>query len=171
LHDNGIRVPLRLTRSTHLDEEVPAMFVRPTQSLTYAGAQAAVASAVSRAEAIGVAVNVAVTDGGGTLLAFARMDGAFAFSGAIAIDKARTVCGFGGAPSDALYDAIAGEPPVRDGIAGRAEVAAFAGGVPIRLGDDLVGAVGVSGASAEQDTECATAGAAAITHQVEGALL
>jgi uncharacterized protein GlcG (DUF336 family) len=147
------------------------MFFRSTQSLTYAGAHAALASAVSRAEALGVAVNVAVTDGGGTLLAFARMDGAFAFSGAIAIDKARTVCGFGGAPSDALYDAIAGEPPVRDGIAGRAEVAAFAGGVPVRLGDDLVGAVGVSGASADQDKECATAGAAAVTHQVEGALL
>ena len=124
------------------------MFVRPTQSLTYAGARAAVAAAVSRAEEIGVAVNVAVTDGSGTLLAFARMDGAFAFSGAIAVDKARTVCGFGGVPSDALYDAIAGEPPVRDGIAGRAEVAAFAGGVPVRLGDDLVGAVGVSGPSA-----------------------
>ncbi len=145
------------------------MFVRPTQSLTYAGAQAALDAAVARAERLGVAVNVAVTDAGGTLLAFGRMDGAFAFSGAIAVDKARTVCGFGGAPSDALYDAIAGEPPVRDGIAGRAEVAAFAGGVPVRVGGELVGAVGVSGASAERDKECASAGARALTHPLESA--
>lgn len=143
------------------------MFVRPTQSLTYAGAQAAVAAAIARASELGVCVNVAVTDPGGVVLAFARMDGAFAFSGGIAIDKARTVCGFGGVPSDALYDAIAGEPPVRDGIAGRAEVAAFSGGVPVRVGDDLVGAVGVSGASAEQDKDCASAGAAAVTQPVE----
>jgi uncharacterized protein GlcG (DUF336 family) len=146
---------------------VIAVHVRPTSVLTYAGARVALEAARSEAESLGVAVNIAVTDAGGALLAFARMDGAFAFSGAIAIDKARTVCGFGGAPSDALYDAIAGEPPVRDGIAGRAEVAAFAGGVPIRLGDDLVGAVGVSGASAEQDKECSTAGAAAVTHPVQ----
>lgn len=144
------------------------MHVRPTQTLTYAGARLILDAALAQAETLGVAVNVAVTDAAGALLAFARMDGAFAFSGPIAVDKARTVCGFAGIPSDALYDAIAGEPPVRDGIAGRAEVAAFAGGVPVfasanPAGGDLVGAVGVSGASAEQDKQVASAGAAALT--------
>lgn len=139
------------------------MHVRPTQTLTYAGARLVLDAALAQAETLGVAVNVAVTDAAGALLAFARMDGAFAFSGPIAVDKARTVCGFAGIPSDALYDAIAGEPPVRDGIAGRAEVAAFAGGVPVFAGPDLVGAVGVSGASAEQDKQVASAGAAALT--------
>ena len=146
-----------------------AVHVRPTTVLTYAGAGVALEAALSEAEALGVAVNIAVTDSGGTLLAFARMDGAFAFSGPIAQDKARTVCGFAGVPSDALYDAIRDEPPVRDGIAGRAEVAAFAGGVPVVVDGELVGAVGVSGASAEQDKECASAGARAVTHPIPGA--
>lgn len=141
------------------------MHVRPSHTLTYAGARLALDAALAHAQAIGVAVNVAVTDASGSLLAFARMDGAFAFSGPIAIDKARTVCGFAGIPSDALYDAIAGEPPVRDGIAGRAEVAAFAGGVPVLHEAELVGAVGVSGASAEQDKQVAAAGAAALTKE------
>lgn len=140
------------------------MFVRTSSNLVYAGASAAVSAATAQAQSLDVAVNVAVTDASGVLLAFARMDGAFAFSGPIAIDKARTVCGFSGLPSDTLYDAIAGEPAVRDGIAGRAEVAAFAGGLPVLIDGQLVGAVGVSGASAEQDKTCAAAGVAAITN-------
>ncbi|MFV0461993.1 MAG: GlcG/HbpS family heme-binding protein [Nostocoides sp.] len=138
------------------------MHVRTTKTVTYAGARLAIDAAMAQADALGVVVNIAVTDNSGTLLAFARMDGAFAFSGPIAIDKAKTVCGFAGIPSDDLYGNIAGEPAVRDGIAPRAEVAAFAGGVPILIGEDLAGAVGVSGASAEEDKQVATAGAAAL---------
>lgn len=141
--------------------------IRATHTLTYDGAATAVAAALEQARSIGVAFNIAVTDAGGALLAFARMDGAFVFSADIAIDKARTVAGFGGAPTDGLYDAIKDEPAVRDGIGGRAGVAAFGGGIPIVIGGDLVGAVGVSGGSAAQDKQVAKAGAAAVRAAVE----
>ena len=136
--------------------------VRATHTLTYAGARLALDAALAHAEAIGGRFNIAVTDTGGALLAFARMDGAFAFSGDIAIDKARTVAGFGGIPSADLYAGIEAEEAVRFGIAKRPGVAAFGGGVPIRVDGDLVGAVGASGGSAEQDTEVAAAGATAV---------
>ena len=136
--------------------------VRATHALTYAGARLALDAALARAQEIGGRFNIAVTDTGGALLAFARMDGAFAFSGDIAIDKARTVAGFGGIPSADLYAGIESEEAVRFGIAKRPGVAAFGGGVPIRVDGELVGAVGASGGSAEEDTELAAAGAAAV---------
>ena len=136
--------------------------VRATHALTYAGARLALDAALARAQDIGGRFNIAVTDTGGALLAFARMDGAFAFSGDIAIDKARTVAGFGGIPSADLYAAVESEEAVRFGIAKRPGVAAFGGGVPIRVDGEFVGAVGASGGSAEEDTEVAAAGAAAV---------
>ena len=137
--------------------------LRPALALTYAGARAALDAALAHAEQSGGSFNIAVTDTGGALLAFARMDGAFAASADIAIDKARTVAGFGGAPTDALYAAIESEPAVRDGIAGRTGVAAFGGGVPILVDGQLVGAVGASGGTAAQDKAVAEAGARAVT--------
>lgn len=137
-------------------------FVRPSATVTLAGARAALDAALATAEDLGTRMNVAVVDPGGCVIAFARMDGAFALSGDIARDKARTVVGFGGAPSGGLYEAIAGEPAVRDGIANRAGVAAFGGGVPITVDGELVGAVGASGGSAEEDTQVAQAGADAL---------
>jgi len=102
------------------------------------------------------------------LLAFARMDGAFALSGGIAQDKAWTVAGFNGIPTDEFYEAISNEDAVREGIAQRGRVAAFGGGVPVLVDGALVGAVGASGGSAVQDKQVATAGAdavaAALTH-------
>lgn len=136
--------------------------VRATHALTYAGARLVLDAALERAETIGGRFNIAVTDTGGALLAFARMDGAFALSADIAIDKARTVAGFGGIPSAELYAGIESEEAVRFGIAGRPGVAAFGGGMPILVDGELVGAIGASGGSAEQDSEVASAGAAAV---------
>ncbi len=136
--------------------------VRTTRALTYAGARVALDAALARAAEIGGAFNIAVSDAAGGLLAFARMDGAFALSGGIAQDKAFTVAGFNGIPTDVFYDAIKGEDAVREGIGQRGRVAAFGGGVPILVGGHLVGAVGASGGSAEQDKAVAQAGADAV---------
>lgn len=145
------------------------MLLRTELALSYDGARVALDAALRRAEELDVAVNVAVTDRAGGLLAFGRMDGAFTASGAIARDKAWTVAGFGGTATDDLYDAIAAEDPVREGIGHRGRVAAFGGGVPIVLGGGAVGAVGVSGGSAAQDKDIATAGAAAVVAVIAGA--
>ncbi|NLW98608.1 MAG: heme-binding protein [Actinomycetales bacterium] len=138
------------------------MPIRSTHSVTHAGARLALDAALQAAEEIGGRFNIAVTDPGGALVAFARMDGAFAYSADIAIDKARTVAGFGGIPSADLYAAIQSEEPVRFGIAKRSGVAAFGGGVPLLIDGELAGAIGASGGSAEQDTSVARAGAEAL---------
>ena len=145
------------------------MLVRTETALTYAGARVALDGALTRAEQLGRPFNIAVTDTAGTLLAFARMDGAYAVSGSIAQDKAWTVAGFGGVATDDFYAAIAGEDAVREGIGQRGRVAAFGGGVPVLVDGAFVGAVGASGGSAEQDKDVAAAGAAALAAAVTAA--
>jgi glc operon protein GlcG len=132
------------------------------RSLTYAGARAALDAAVTHAEQIGVPVNVCVADPSGNALATARMDGAALLSSSIAADKAYTVAAFNGVPTHAWFDLIEDEPALRAGIVHRDRLVVFGGGVAVRLDDEVVGAVGVSGGSAEQDREIAEAGAAAV---------
>src|ERR1035438_6053158 len=133
--------------------------VRLQQTLTYAGARAVVGSAAARAEALGVPTNIAVVDLAGGLLAFARLDGAPLLSGSIAQDKAYTVAAFNGVPTHAWFGLIEAEPALREGIVHRDRLVIFGGGVPVIVEGTLVGAVGVSGGTAEQDREIAEAGA------------
>ncbi|MCB1336164.1 MAG: heme-binding protein [Maritimibacter sp.] len=130
---------------------------RPTRRITAEAAHAGVAAACDTARALGVAVNASVVDAGGHQIAFLRGDGAFLHSGKIARDKAATAAGFG-APTGALYHALSGEPAVLTGIAGQPGVALFQGGLPIAVDGEVIGGIGVSGASAEQDEICAAAG-------------
>ena len=133
------------------------------RTLTYAGARAALDAAVAHAETIGVPVNVCVADHTGDALATARMDGAALLSYSIAVDKAYTVAAFQGVPTHDWFDLIKGEPALREGIVHRDRLVVFGGGVPVRDGREVVGAVGVSGGSAEQDREIAEAGALAVS--------
>jgi len=133
--------------------------VTPVSTLTLDGARAALDAALAHASRIGVEVCVAVCDRSGGLLAFARMDGAPLMSGQIAQDKAFTVAAFKGLPTHQWFDLIRDEPPLLHGIVKTDRLIVFGGGVPVRVGGELVGAVGVSGGSAEQDREVAEAGA------------
>ena len=136
--------------------------VRTHQTLTYAGARAVADAALAHASAIGVPVNIAVCDTSGNPIVFARMDGAPLLSGPIAQDKAYTVAAFNGVPTHAWFGLIEAEPALREGIVHRDRLVIFAGGVPVTVADDLVGAVGVSGGSAAQDRQIAEAGAATL---------
>jgi len=118
-------------------------------------------AAVKHAESLGVAVCVAVADRAGHLLAYGRMDGAPLLSGQIAQDKAYTVAAFG-LPTHAWFDLIKDEPALLHGIVKTDRLVVFGGGVPVEADGELVGAVGVSGGSAEQDRSIATAGAGAV---------
>jgi uncharacterized protein GlcG (DUF336 family) len=140
-----------------------ATHVRTQQTITYAGARAAVDASLAHAERIGVAVNIAVADPSGALIAFARMDGAALLSSGIAQDKAWTVSAFNGVATHEFFGLIEDEPALREGIVHRDRLVVFGGGVPVRVDGVLVGAVGVSGGTAEQDREVAEAGAAALT--------
>lgn len=135
-----------------------ALFV-PTISL--AAAERAVRAAVERATELGVAVVVAVADAAGELKAYARMDGAPLLSVRIAQDKAWTAAAFG-LPTDAWWGLVKDEPPLLHGIVKTDRLIIFAGGLPLVVEGRVVGGIGVSGASGEQDRAIAEAGAAVV---------
>jgi uncharacterized protein GlcG (DUF336 family) len=130
--------------------------------IDWGGAHAALGAAARAAADAGVLVNIAVVDRGGVLAAFVRMAGAPLHSVEIAIDKAYTAASFGLATSR-WSDVLRGNSEaVRDGLVRRPRFVAFGGGLPIRVHDELIGGIGVSGASEEQDAMVARAGLAAI---------
>lgn len=134
-----------------------------TQQLIHWDAAATAArAAVVQAQSLGVNINVAVVDSNGTLMAFLRMPGAPLHSIEIAMDKAYTVASFG-LPTDQWFAVLEQHSPaVKDGLLRRPRFVAFGGGVPILQNGQMIGAIGVSGASEAQDSECAHAGIAAL---------
>ena len=123
-------------------------------------AQRMVDAALVKAKAIGVPENVAVVDDGGNLKAFARMDGAPILSIEISQHKAYTAL-FGFATQD-FFKFIQTDPSLLAGIPQLARVAAYGGGLPIEIDGAIVGAIGVSGGSVQNDIDCAEAGLAVI---------
>jgi uncharacterized protein GlcG (DUF336 family) len=130
-------------------------------SITSAAALAAVQAAVSQGRSIGKSVVAAVVDVGGDLMACLRADGAYSASVGIAQDKAYTASVFGAA-TDALSQALSVNPTLHQGISLRPGVVLFAGGLPIVADGKVIGGVGVSGGSEEDDRACARAGLAAL---------
>ena len=108
-----------------------------------------------------VAAAVAVVDAGGRLIAFLRAAGAPNPCDSIAEDKAYTAASFK-IPSVDLYNAVKDNAAVRDGLMQRDRLALFGGGLPIEIAGEIVGGIGVSGGSEEQDIICAKAGLNAI---------
>lgn len=133
---------------------------RPT--LTAAGAMKALHAAWEKSLEIGVPVAISVCDTGGQELAFLRPDGTPLLSVGIARDKAYTVAAFNGVPTHEWFGMIEGEPSLREGIVHRERLVVFGGGVPVLVDGSLVGAVGCSGGSAEEDRTVAQAGADAL---------
>lgn len=141
-------------------EGAPTTASRAT--LTAAGAMKVLDAAWHKSLEIGVPINISVCDAAGNELAFLRPDGAPLLSMGIARDKAYTVAAFNGVPTDRWYGMIKDEPALLTGIVHRDRLVVFGGGVPILVDGELVGAVGCSGGSAEQDAQVATAGAEAV---------
>jgi uncharacterized protein GlcG (DUF336 family) len=125
-------------------------------------AATAARAAVAHAGQLGIRINVAVTDSGGTLAAFLRMPGAPLHSVEIAIDKAYTATSFGMATSQWTEALQAHSAAVRDGLVLRPRFVAFGGGLPVLENGQRIGGIGVSGGSEQQDEACAHAGLTAI---------
>ncbi len=134
---------------------------RSLESVTFGAARAGIDGAVRCAQEIGVAVCVSVADPAGNQVAFGRMDGAPLLSAGIATNKAYTVCAFNGLPTHEWFGLIENEPALLHGIVHTDRLVVFGGGIPVLHDGRFVGAVGVSGGSAEQDRQIAEAGAAA----------
>jgi uncharacterized protein GlcG (DUF336 family) len=132
-----------------------------TRGITWVAASAAAQAAVSHAEANGWKINVAVVDRSGNLMAFLRMPGAFIHSIDIAIDKAYTSASFG-FPTKAWMGAVGHDEGMKLGFSSQPRLIVFGGGLPLAMGDDWIGGIGVSGASEAEDEECAKAGLVAI---------
>ena len=133
----------------------------PMRCISAQAAAAACQAALAHAEALGLRINVAVADASGTLAAFLRMPGAFLHSVDIAIDKAYTAAGFGFATAQ-WAGILRGDEALRLGMPVRPRNVVFGGGLPIREAGALIGGIGVSGGSAEQDAACAQAGIEAL---------
>lgn len=120
-------------------------------------ARCLIAGARTRAEQIGVPMCIAVADESGQLIAFERMDGGKVTSSIIAQDKAFTAAG-AKRTTESYGDASQpGKPAygINSAIGGRLLV--VAGGIPVSVDGEVVGAVGVSSGTPTQDTECAQA--------------
>ena len=128
-------------------------------ALTLTVANQMIQAAIARAQELNVKISVAVCDTGGNLVAFNRMDGASAVSATVAQGKAAASAGFGRASGTLQADS----PVIQAVIAAMGgRMLPARGAVPVVQSGDLVGAIGASGATAEQDEICAQAGAASI---------
>jgi uncharacterized protein GlcG (DUF336 family) len=116
-------------------------------SLESEAAATLVADAVSRAEADGVGISVAVVDEAGSLLAFRRMAGAPRFSADFAVAKARTSAAFS-VPTSNLEELYKDRPAFAHSFVAQGNYFLGRGGIPIFSGGSLLGAIGVSGATA-----------------------
>ena len=135
----------------------------PSTSISLDGARAVLDAALAEAASIGVAVCIVIVDPGGQSVLTARMDGAPRLSADIAADKAYTVSAFGGRPTDQWWPGLKDQPEILGGLAKMPRFTILGGGVPLLVAGEVVGAVGVSGASSEQDVAIAIAGAAALS--------
>src|SRR6476619_7082014 len=128
-------------------------------------AQNMVDEAVAKAREIGVSENVAILDDEGNLKAFSRMDGAPILCIEITQNKAYTA--LFGVPTQDFFNFIQSDPSLLAGMPTLARVAAYGGGLPIKVDGELVGAIGVSGApTVQNDIECARAALALVSDAV-----
>jgi glc operon protein GlcG len=136
-----------------------AQTVTSHKALTLEGARKAIAAAQAEARKAGAAGVIAVVDEGGNLMALERLDGTFAAGANISIGKARTAALFK-RPTRVFEEVVTKGRTVMVALN---DFTPLQGGVPILVGGEVVGGIGVSGAtSAQQDEELALTGAAAL---------
>jgi uncharacterized protein GlcG (DUF336 family) len=129
--------------------------------ITLSDARRVIAAAEAKAADIEQPMNIAVADTGGNLVAHVRMDRAWLGSIDIAINKAYTARAFDIATKDLAEHSQSGGQFFGIHVSNQGRIMIFAGGVPLTRDGEVVGAIGVSGGSGEQDHAVAVAGAAA----------
>jgi glc operon protein GlcG len=147
------------------------LVTRSQVRLNLAGAELALQVAKEKASEMKLKVNIAVVDDGGHLLAFARLDGARPASLYTAITKAASSATLRAATGP-LPAGVANPDPLLNlslqnaAAASGGKFTTLSGGVPIVVDGQVIGAIGVGGASGEQDAEIAKAGADALAAKV-----
>jgi uncharacterized protein GlcG (DUF336 family) len=128
--------------------------------LTLEKAHRVIAAGEAKARDIGQPMNIAVVDEGTNLKAFIRMDNAWLGSIDIAVNKAFTAKAFDISTKELGQNSQPGDQFFGIHVSNHDRVMIFAGGVPLKVDGKIVGAVGVSGGSGEQDQQVAEAAAA-----------
>ena len=127
-----------------------------------ADARRVIAAGEAKAVELKQPMNIAVVDAGGNLVSHVRMDGAWIGSIDVAINKAFTSRAFDISTKDLAENAQPGEQFYGIQGSNHGRIMIFAGGIPLKRGGVVVGAVGVSGGSGTQDQAVAEAAAAAL---------
>ena len=130
-------------------------------AISLSSATRVVDAAIAKARDIAQPMNIAVVDDGGHLVAFARMDGAIKASIDISIRKARTSI-LMNAPTSALTAIVQPGAELYGLEQTSGGLVTFGGGIPLTVDGVVVGAIGVSAGSVEQDVNVAEAGVAAL---------
>jgi glc operon protein GlcG len=131
--------------------------VRPSMTLTHAGALSVLHGAVTKAEEMQVPQCIAVVDAGGNLLAFVRMDGAKVLSQHTATRKAVTAATTRAATGNAPE-----EHALKLALASGLRVTNLKGGLPIVVDGHVVGGIGVGSGTGDEDVAVAQAGIATL---------
>ncbi len=130
--------------------------------ITLEEAQRIISAAEEKARQMGQPMNIAVMDAGRNLVAFHRMDGAWVASTDIAIDKAFTSAGRGLTTRKIGEMAQPGQPLFGINTTNGGRIVIFAGGLPLMRDGEVIGAIGVSGGTVDEDEEVAEAGVAVL---------
>jgi len=133
------------------------------QEMTLAGAERAIAAGRQKAQEIGVQMNIAVLDEGSNLVAFIHMDDSYPGGVQLSIDKAYTARAWNISTKDIAPFCQPDQPffGLHSNLGGRMVI--LPGGIPLTANGRVVGAVGASGGSVDQDHEVAEAAAAAFS--------
>ena len=129
--------------------------------ITLEEARRIIAAAIEKANQIKVMMNIAVVDEGANLVAFERMDGAWIGSIDIAQKKAFTARAFDLDTKSLGENSQSGQQFFGIHASNNGKIMIFAGGIPLKKNGKVVGSIGVSGGSGDQDHSVAEAGAAA----------
>jgi uncharacterized protein GlcG (DUF336 family) len=133
---------------------------RAAVSVSLDDAKKIIAAGERKAMEIGIPYNIAVADAGGGLVAHVRMDGAWLGSVDIAINKAWTARAFDTPTEDLARITQSGQQGFGLNTTNDSRVVIFGGGIPLELDGIVIGAVGASGGSVEQDVAVARAAVA-----------
>jgi uncharacterized protein GlcG (DUF336 family) len=129
--------------------------------ITLNNAREMISAAEKRALEIGQPMNIAIVDSGANLIAHARMDGAWIGSIDISINKAFTARALDISTKELATHSQPGKQFYGIHVSNHGRIMIFAGGIPLKQAGKVIGAIGVSGGSGEQDQTVADAGAAA----------
>ena len=140
---------------------------RSCATLTLLEAKRMLQAGEAKAASLGIPYNIAVVDAGGHLIAFSRQDGALIGSISLAIGKAKTARMFEKTTDSLAELAQPGAPLFGIERSNGGNVVIFGGGLPVKVDGQIVGAVGASAGSVEQDISVAEATAAAINQDLD----